>query len=102
MIARSVILIVEDDFLVSMALAEDLEAEGYAVMEAPNAATTVKLLEAQDDIAMIITDVDMPGDMDGLMLAAAVANRWPPIRIIVVSGHRTVDITDIPDGSVFY
>jgi hypothetical protein len=36
------------------------------------------------------------------MLAAAVADRWPPIRIIVVSGHRSVEITDIPDGSVFY
>lgn len=102
MIARSVILIVEDEFLASMALAEDLQAEGYAVIEAPNAAAAVKLLEGRDDIAMIITDVDMPEDMDGLMLAAAVAGRWPPIRIIVVSGHRTVNITDIPDGSVFY
>jgi hypothetical protein len=44
----------------------------------------------------------MPGSMDGLKLAAAVADRWPPVRIIVTSGHRMVEITDIPDGSVFF
>ena len=96
------ILVVEDEPLVSMALVDDLEAEGFAVLEAANAALAIRLLESRDDIRVIITDVDMPGTMDGLMLAAAVANRWPPIRIIVVSGHRSVEITDIPDGSVFY
>lgn len=96
------ILVVEDEPLVSMVLVDDLAAEGFVVLEAVNAAAAVKLLESRDDIRIVITDVDMPGSMDGLMLAAAVADRWPPIRIIVVSGHRTVDITDIPDGSVFF
>lgn len=96
------ILVVEDEPLVSMMLVDDLEAAGFSVIEAANAASAIQLLERRDDIRVIITDVDMPGTMDGLMLAAAVANRWPPIRIIVVSGHRTVEITDIPDGSVFY
>lgn len=96
------ILVVEDEPLVSMALADDLETEGFGVLETANAAAAIKLLESRDDIRLIITDVDMPGTMDGLMLAAAVAKRWPPIRIIVVSGHRNVEITDIPDGSVFY
>jgi CheY-like chemotaxis protein len=96
------ILVVEDEPLVSMALVDDLEAQGFAVVEAANATAAIALLESTDDIRLIITDVDMPGTMDGLMLAAAVANRWPPVRIIVVSGHRSVEITDIPDGSVFY
>ena len=96
------VLVVEDEPLVSMALADELERAGFTVLEAANAAEGIKLLESDDTIRLIITDVDMPGSMDGLMLAAAVANRWPPIRIIVVSGHRSVEITDIPDGSVFY
>lgn len=100
--SRIVVLVVEDEPLVSMALADELELAGYEVLEAANAEKAVKLLESRDDIAMIVTDVDMPGSMDGLMLAAAVANRWPPVRIIIVSGHRNVEITDIPDGSVFY
>jgi len=99
---RTVVLIVEDEPLVSMALADELETAGYEVLEAANADQAVRLLESRTDIAIIVTDVDMPGSMDGLMLAAAVANRWPPIRIIVVSGHRNVEITDIPDGSVFF
>ena len=44
----------------------------------------------------------MPGSMDGLKLAIAVRDRWPPVKIVVTSGHRMVDVTDIPDGSVFY
>jgi two-component system, response regulator PdtaR len=50
----------------------------------------------------MFADIDMPGSMDGLALAAAVANRWPPVRIIVTSGHRNVDIVDLPDGSMFF
>jgi hypothetical protein len=40
--------------------------------------------------------------MDGLKLAAAVRSRWPPVRIIVTSGHRIVEMGDLPDGSLFY
>ncbi len=39
-------------------------------------------------------DVDMPGSMDGLKLSAAVRDRWPPVRIVVTSGHRAVALTD--------
>jgi CheY-like chemotaxis protein len=50
----------------------------------------------------MFTDIDMPGSMDGLKLSAAVRNRWPPIRIIVTSGHKIVEVTDLPDGSMFF
>ena len=96
------VLVVEDEPLVSMALVDELEHHHYQVLEAPTARAAIRILESRNDISLIITDVDMPGSMDGLMLAAAVRDRWPPIRIIVVSGHRTVQITDIPDGSIFY
>ncbi len=49
----------------------------------------------------MFTDVDMPGSMDGLRLAEAVRGRWPPIEIIVTSGHRIVSLEDLPRGSVF-
>ncbi len=50
----------------------------------------------------MFTDVDMPGSMDGLKLSAAVRNRWPPVKIVVTSGKRLVEITDLPDGGVFF
>ena len=50
---------------------------------------------------ILFTDIDMLGSIDGLKLAAAVRHRWPPVKIIVTSGHRTVGAGDMPEGSVF-
>jgi CheY-like chemotaxis protein len=97
-----VVLVVEDEPFIRMDVADHLTAAGYEVLEASNADEAIALLEHDDRVRLIFTDVDMPGSMDGLRLAAAVANRWPPVRIIVASGHRVVEITDIPDGSVFF
>jgi DNA-binding LytR/AlgR family response regulator len=49
----------------------------------------------------VFTDIDMPGSMDGLKLALAVRGRWPPIEIILTSGHRKVAAGDMPERSVF-
>lgn len=96
------VLVVEDEPLIRLDLSDFLAESGFVVLEAGNADEAIELLERHTDIRLIVTDVDMPGSMDGLKLARAVADRWPPIRIIVVSGHRLVEITDIPDGSLFF
>ena len=96
------VLVVEDEPLVRIDIADYLIDQGFDVIEAADADEAIRVLEGNAGIRLIITDVDMPGTMDGLMLARAVVNRWPPIRIIVVSGHRNVEITDIPDGTVFF
>jgi CheY-like chemotaxis protein len=96
------ILVVEDEPLVRMDLADQLSDQGYTVHEAGNADDAIILLERFSNIRLIITDIDMPGSMDGLKLAAAVRDRWPPVKIIVVSGHHTIEVTDLPDGSMFF
>lgn len=96
------ILVVEDEPLLRMDVADHLSEQGYNVFEAGNADEAISILEHQLEIRLIITDIDMPGSMDGLKLAEAVRNRWPPVKIIVVSGHRIIEITDLPDGSVFF
>lgn len=96
------VLVVDDEPLIRMDLADHLSDAGYQVLEAANADEALQILETTENVRLICTDIDMPGSMDGLLLAAAVSDRWPPIRIIVVSGHRVVQITDIPDGSVFF
>lgn len=95
------ILVVEDEPLIRMDLALTLEEMGFSVLEASNANEAISLLEANGDIAAVVTDVDMPGTMDGFALAFAVRRRWPPCRLIVVSGHRRPAAGDMPDGSRF-
>lgn len=96
------VLVIEDEALIRMDVADQLRDEGYVVYEAGDAREAILILEQQPDVRLIFTDVDMPGSMDGLALAAAVRDRWPPVRIIVTSGHRIIDIADLPDGSVFF
>jgi CheY-like chemotaxis protein len=59
-------------------------------------------MEARADIALLFTDIDMPGSMDGLKLAHAVSNRWPPIKILVVSGQIRPKPSDLPSNSRFF
>lgn len=96
------ILVVEDEPLIRMDIADQLQNLGFGVIEAADASEAVAKLAANNDIKVMFTDVDMPGGMDGLMLAAAVRNRWPPIKIIVTSGLRGVPLSDMPNGSRFF
>jgi CheY-like chemotaxis protein len=80
-----------------------VEAAGYEALEASDADEALRILESRNDIRLILTDIDMPfGSLDGLKLAAAVRRRWPPVAIIVVSGHRVPAEDDLPTGSAFY
>jgi CheY-like chemotaxis protein len=99
---RIAVLVVEDEPLILLDIADQLQREGFRVYEAMNADRAIELLMTHSDIRIVFTDIDMPGSMDGLKLAAAVRNRWPPVKIIVTSGARIVEITDMPDGSVFF
>ena len=90
------VLVVEDEALVRMDIVDYLEREGFKVYEAAHAAGAIKLLEAHSSILILFTDIDMPGSMDGLKLSAAVRDRWPPVKIVVTSGHRTIELPIYP------
>jgi two-component system, response regulator PdtaR len=77
------VLVVEDEHLIRMDTASFLEAAGFAVYEADNAADAIRILELDDEIRLIFTDINMPGSMDGLGLAHYVSGRWPPVKIII-------------------
>ncbi|MCG6115129.1 MAG: response regulator [Mesorhizobium sp.] len=96
------VLVVEDEVLIRIDLVDFLSEEGFDVVEAANADEAVAILESDDNIQVMFTDVDMPGSMDGLKLSAAVRDRWPPVRIVVTSGHRAVELSELPEGSLFY
>lgn len=99
---RSVlILVVEDDPLQRLAMLDLVEDAGFEAIEARDADQAVEILEGRADIRVVFTDIDMPGSMDGLKLAAAVRKRWPPIEIIVTSGGRRPALDDLPVRATF-
>ena len=98
---KPVILVVEDEWLLRMDAAEMIIAAGFEVVEAIDADQAIEILESRCDIAMVFTDVQMPGSMDGLKLARAVRGRWPPIKIIATSGLVDVGEKDLPEGGRF-
>ena len=100
-VKRSVVLIVEDDFLIRMGAAEMIEAAGFVIIEAANADEAIEILEVCLDITVVFTDIQMPGSMDGLKLAAAIRRRWPPIKIVATSGIVNVRKVDLPEGGRF-
>ncbi len=95
------VLIVEDEPLIRLGLATAVEEAGYDVVEAANASEALRRLEADQDIRLLLTDVDMPGGMDGIALAHCVRDRWPPVRLIVISGKVGVKPGQLPSGARF-
>jgi CheY-like chemotaxis protein len=100
-VTRPIVLVVDDDFLIRMNAAGMIEDAGFEVIEATNADEAIVILEVRLDIRVVFTDIQMPGSMDGLKLAAAIRGRWPPIKIVATSGLVDVRADDLPAGSVF-
>jgi CheY-like chemotaxis protein len=98
---RPVVLVVEDDELMLMDAVEVVSQAGFEAVAATNADDAIMILERRNDIGVIFTDINMPGSMDGLKLARAVRNRWPPIDIIVTSGGNLASERLLPDRGVF-
>ena len=96
-----VILIVEDDPFLRMLAVELVNEAGFATREACDADQAIAILESCSKIAVLFTDINMPGSMDGLRLARVVSNRWPVIEILIASGHVRLRQADLPPNGRF-
>src|SRR5918995_5251512 len=97
-----VVLVVEDEPLVRMTAADELEEAGFQVLEAANADVALRVLEARsNEVQVLFTDVHMPGSMDGMALAEQVHQRWPHIRLLISSGYARPHPDEIPDNGHF-
>ncbi len=99
--ARMPVLVVEDELLVRIFMADFLEEAGFKVFEAINADEAIVVLEARPDVQAVITDIEMPGSMNGLALAKAIHQRWPMIGIIVTSGRKRPAAGELSQGDAF-
>ena len=80
------ILVVEDEVLLRMAVCAHLREAGFVVIEAVDAGEAVELLGANKSIALVFSDIDMPGPADGNDLAAWIAGRYPDVKVLLTSG----------------
>ena len=101
-ICKRVVLVVEDHPLVRMGVLEVLVEAGFEALEAGSAVEAIGMLEARSDICLVFTDAEMPGTMDGIELVHYIRNRWPPVKLIVVSGKRAIRPGDLPAGVRFF
>lgn len=100
--AKPLVLVVEDEPLVRLEVADSLDRAGFAVLEAGDAAQALDQLDRHANISILFTDIDMPGDIDGLLLADMVRNRYPHIKIAITSGHNRARIAAADLPGVFF
>jgi signal transduction histidine kinase/HAMP domain-containing protein len=81
------ILVVEDNAEVRLFAVNALRGLGYEPLQAPDAATALRVLETSPQIALLFTDIVMPGEMDGVKLAAEVQRRYPGLPVLFTSGY---------------
>lgn len=91
-----VVLVVEDDPLMRLDAVDLLEKTGFVALEAETADEAIAIPATRKDIRILFTDIDMPGSMDGVKLAAIVRDRWPPIEVVLTSGHSRPCVDQIP------
>jgi two-component sensor histidine kinase/DNA-binding response OmpR family regulator len=99
---KAIVLVVEDEMVLRMRAVDIVEDAGFVPIEAVSADEAIRILEERDDVSLLFTDIQMPGSMDGLKLAHATHQRWPHIKIILVSGQIAVTDADKPEDSKFF
>lgn len=95
------ILIVEDEALIRYDLVDFFEDAGFQVFEADNADVAIALMDANRSIRIVLTDVQMPGTMDGMKLAHHIRDRYPPTLLLIASGEIRPTAAELPTGAVF-
>ena len=96
------ILVVEDDPLILEFLCEILQEEGFKVEPYTSAdAASIYLKEHAEQVALLLTDITMPGTMNGADLANLVGDRWPEKPVMVMSGYETPESSGVKHPVAF-
>jgi two-component system, response regulator PdtaR len=99
--SKAAILVVEDETLTRLWVADLLEENGFTVLEAEDASAALKVLEARPEVRLLFTDVQMPGSLNGMELAREVHARWPHVLLVITSGRERPTRAEIPDDGRF-
>lgn len=100
-LTQPVVLLVEDEPLVRLTQVDILREAGFWVAEAADADEAFEILRRRQDVSAILTDVDMPGSLDGFEFARLVAQGWPEVGVLVISGKAFPEEGDLPPSALF-
>lgn len=96
-----VVLVVESDALIRISAVHMVQDSGFEAVPACNADEAIRVLESLSDIRVVFTGINMSGSMNGLRLARAIRDRWPPIHVIVASGRDAPACKELPTNGRF-
>lgn len=96
------VLVVDDEPLIRLMLVDLLDADGYDVLDAGDADQALKVLERCPDVRVVLTDIQMPGSMNGLQLAHLLRGHNPQLGLIIASGATFPRSTDLPSYARFF
>jgi two-component system, response regulator PdtaR len=100
-LSRPVVLLVEDEPLVRTVQVDILREAQFWVLEAQDADDAFEILKRRPDVKAVLTDVDMPGSLDGFEFARLVRQGWPEVGVLVISGKTAPGPGDLPPGAAF-
>jgi DNA-binding NtrC family response regulator len=95
------VLVVDDEPLVLLNASEIIQQAGWQSLKAENSAQALRVLEEQGPVDVLFTDINMPGEMNGLELAAQVHRLYPRIHLIITSGKQHLSDSELPDHGTF-
>jgi CheY-like chemotaxis protein len=98
---QKVALVVDDEVFARLFAIQILLDEGFTVLEAADAAEGLEMLDRNDDVSLLFTDINMPGDMDGIELAAKAREAWPDVALLLTSGRVEPSGGEVPPGGRF-
>src|SRR5688572_14026272 len=85
--ALATILLVEDEVLIRFMAANELRKAGFTVIEAAQAREALSVLKSATPVDVLITDIRMPGPIDGVQLATLARELWPNLKIAIASAY---------------
>lgn len=95
------ILVVEDETLIRHLCADVFREAGYTVLEAEDADEALVILRSEQPVAAVVSDIRMPGTIDGLGLRCEVERNWPATKMLLTSGDTLLERSQLPQDQAF-
>jgi two-component system, response regulator PdtaR len=101
--ARPIVLLVEDEPVIRACLVEAFEDGGFAVLDAADGDGAVRILEQNAcRVCVVFSDINLPGSLNGVLLAEHARKHWPWVRVVLASGRPKPDNFEISPGTRFF